>query len=148
MIGQNLNAKITMDQLKELLNVEIPWAKDLGLRIEHLGEGEVKVRLPFNDNMLRPGGTIGGPIMMLLADTNMYFVVLSAIGLVKLAVTTNFNINFLKRPQASDLIASGRALKVGKRLAVVEVLIESDGTEDIVAHATGTYSIPTHTTSK
>jgi uncharacterized protein (TIGR00369 family) len=69
-------------------------------------------------------------------------VVLSAIGHVKLAVTTNFSINFLRRPGHEDLIAEGRAIKIGRRLAVLEVTIFSENARDPVAHATGTYSIP------
>ena len=68
--------------------------------------------------------------------------VLGAIGIVKLAVTTSFNINFLHRPSLADLMAEGRLLKLGKRLAVVEVTLHSDGHDEPVAHATGTYSIP------
>ena len=78
--------------------------------------------------------------MMMLADATMYAVVLSMIGKVELAVTTSFNINFLRKPTESDLIAEGKIIKLGKRLAVLEVSIFSK--EDIVAHATGTYSIP------
>jgi len=70
----------------------------------------------------------------------MYAVVLSLIGEVKLAVTTNFNINFLRKPSECDLLAEGKIIKLGKRLAVMEVSITD--VDDIVAHATGTYSIP------
>jgi uncharacterized protein (TIGR00369 family) len=80
--------------------------------------------------------------MMMLADACMYAVVLSLIGEVKLAVTTNFNINFLRKPAESDLIAEGKIIKLGRRLAIMEVSIFSDQNHDIVAHATGTYSIP------
>lgn len=78
--------------------------------------------------------------MMMLADACMYAVVLSMIGKVKLAVTTSFNINFLRKPSESDLRAEGEIIKLGKRLAVLEVSIFNQ--VDIVAHATGTYSIP------
>ena len=78
--------------------------------------------------------------MMMLADACMYAVVLSLIGKVELAVTTSFNINFLRKPSESNLIAEGGIIKLGKRLAVMEVSIFSQ--EEIVAHATGTYSIP------
>jgi uncharacterized protein (TIGR00369 family) len=77
---------------------------------------------------------------MLLADACMYAVVLSMIGKVELAVTTNLNINFLRKPNKTDLIAEGKIIKLGKRLAVLEVSIFSK--DDIVAHVTGTYSIP------
>ena len=80
--------------------------------------------------------------MMALANATMYAVILSAIGVVKLAVTTSFNINFLHRPKPADLNAERRILKLGKRLAVVEVTMHSDGHDAPVAHATGTYSIP------
>jgi uncharacterized protein (TIGR00369 family) len=91
---------------------------------------------------LRPGGTVSGPIMMALADFTLYVAVLSAIGWVPLAVTTNLTINFLKKPAARDLLAEARLIKLGKRLAVGEVGIRSDGQDDLVAHVTSTYSIP------
>jgi len=68
--------------------------------------------------------------------------VLATIGPVPLAVTTNLNINFLRKPAERDLIADCRLLKVGKSLAVGEVTIRSDGSDDVVAHVTSTYSIP------
>jgi len=134
--------KITIAQFDELLASEMPWALEAGLKLESIGAGEAVMRLPFDENMLRPGGTVSGPTMMMLADANMYAVVLGAIGIVKLAVTTSFNINFLHRPSPADLMAEGRALKVGRRLAVIDVIIRSDGHSEPVAHATGTYSIP------
>ena len=82
--------------------------------------------------------------MMALADFAMYVAVLAAIGPVPLAVTTNLNINFLRRPAQRDLTAEARLLKVGKRLAVGEVTIRSDGEDEPVAHVTSTYSIPPH----
>jgi len=68
--------------------------------------------------------------------------VMSLIGEVALAVTTNLNINFLQKPSNTDLVAEGRIIKLGKRLAVIEVSITSAYSGNLVAHATGTYSIP------
>jgi uncharacterized protein (TIGR00369 family) len=110
--------------------------------IEEVWYGGCRLRLPYSDKSLRPGGTVSGPIMMALADFTMYVAVLSAIGWVPLAVTTNLTINFLKRPAARDLIAQARLIKLGKRLAVGEVGIRSDSVDDLVAHVTSTYSIP------
>lgn len=133
-------SKITPDAFNQLIQAELPWAAENGITLESIGAGEAEVRLPFQPRSLRPGGTIAGPHMMMLADACMYAVVLSLIGEVKLAVTTNLNINFLRKPADSDLVAKGRMIKLGRRLAVMEVSIFSD--TDIVAHATGTYSIP------
>jgi uncharacterized protein (TIGR00369 family) len=135
-------SKISREDFARIIEEELPWAHDTGLAVERVGDGEAVCRLPFKTTFLRPGGTVSGPTMMLLADATMYAVVLSAVGHVTLAVTTNFNINFLRRPGREDLIAEGRAIKIGRRLAVLEVTIFSDGDHDPVAHATGTYSIP------
>jgi len=79
---------------------------------------------------------------MTLADTAMYIALLAMIGPVGLAVTTNLNINFLRKPAQADVIARARLLKLGKRLAVGDVTMYSDGDTEPVAHATVTYSIP------
>jgi uncharacterized protein (TIGR00369 family) len=112
------------------------------VQIEALWRGRCRVRKPFTPDSLRPGGTLSGPTMMALADVAIYIAVLGAIGWVPLAVTTQLGINFLRKPEPDDLIAEARLLKLGKRLAVGEVSIRSPGGDDLVAHATGTYSIP------
>ena len=78
------------------------------------------------------------PRALLEADA----VVLSHDRRLQMAVTTTLNINFLRKPGPADLIAEGRVLKLGRRLAVIEVTIYSAGDAEPVAHATGTYSLP------
>ena len=136
--------KLTRKELNELLNAEFPEASDLvgDFEIEEVWHGGCRLRRPYTAGSLRPGGTLSGATMMSLADFAMYVAVLSAIGWVPLAVTTNLNINFLKKPAARALIAEARLVKLGKRLAVGAVDIRSDGEDDLVAHATSTYSIP------
>jgi uncharacterized protein (TIGR00369 family) len=133
-------SKISTEEFTTLVDAELPWAVDAGIEVRSIEYGNVTLALPYHERSIRPGGSISGPHMMLLADACMYAVVLSMIGKVELAVTTSFNINFLRKPSESDLIADGKIIKLGKRLAVLEVSIFSK--EEIVAHATGTYSIP------
>jgi len=135
---------LTAEQIGELLAAEFPQAfyPGCGLTIERVDYGNARVRRAFNDDFLRPGGTISGPTMMELADFAMYVAVFSAIGPQPLAVTTNLNINFLRKPAQADLLAEVKLMKVGKRLAVGEVVIYSDGSDEPVAHVTSTYSIP------
>jgi len=135
---------LSADEIGDLLSVEFPQAfyPGCGLLIERVDYGDVRVRRRYHENHLRPGGTISGPTMMELADFAMYVAVFSAIGRQPLAVTTNLNINFLRKPAQADLIAEARLMKVGKRLAVGEVTIYSDGMAEPVAHVTSTYSIP------
>ena len=135
---------MTVEQLERFLTAEFPQAFHAasGLTIEQVWNGGGRVRQAYQPQFIRPGGTISGPTMMALADFAMYVGVLASIGPVPLAVTTNFNINFLRKPAARDLVAECRLLKLGKRLAVGEVRLRSDGSDEAVAHVTSTYSIP------
>jgi len=134
--------KVSSEEFNLILEQELQWASDMGMRLEQMEAGRAVMRLPYLPSSTRPGGTISGPHMMMLADACMYAVVLGLIGKVKLAVTTNFNINFLRKPMETDLLAEGSIIKLGKRLAVLEVSVMTAGDDELVAHATGTYSIP------
>jgi uncharacterized protein (TIGR00369 family) len=135
---------MNIDELQHFLATEFPqvFHADSGLIIEEVWHGGGRVRQTYQAQFIRPGGTISGPTMMALADFAMYVGLLASIGPVPLAVTTNLNINFLRKPEARDLIAECRLLKLGKRLAVGAVTIRSDRTDEPVAHVTSTYSIP------
>lgn len=114
-----------------------------GYTIENADGHTCRVRQRYRPDMLRPGGTISGPTLMSLADVAMYIVILSALGPVGLAVTTNLSINFLRKaPSGHDVIGEARLLKLGKRLAVGEVNLMSAADPGLVAHVTATYSIP------
>jgi len=133
-------SKISVKQFNKIIETELPWAADTGIVLESIEDGKAVMKLPYHLKSIRPGGSISGPHMMMLSDACMFAVVLSMLGEVKLAVTTSFNINFLRKPHETDLLAVGTIIKMGKRLAVIEVSVYSN--EDIVSHATGTYSIP------
>lgn len=137
-------SKISLAEIRELCDSQLPWVTAQGMTVEQLGEGACRVRLPYREEHLRPGGTVSGPSLMGLADFAMYVGVLSAIGRVELAVTINLNCNFLRRPGPADVLADCRIIKVGKRLAYGEVFLYSEvaAEDDPVAHVTGTYSIP------
>ncbi|MGH6742769.1 MAG: PaaI family thioesterase [Bradyrhizobium sp.] len=138
-------ARMTALELDAFLRTELPQMfSDDDLTIEHADGETCLLRQRYSDRMLRPGGTVSGPTPMALADCAMYVVLLSAIGPVGLAVTTNLNINFLRKGLAGqDVLAAARILKLGKRLAVGEVTLLSGNSPDPIAHVTATYSIPT-----
>lgn len=137
-------AAMTVAELEAFLEREFPQmlAGGKSYFIESAAYATATVRLQYQDKHLRPGGTISGPSMFALADYAMYCAVLASIGPVALAVTTNLAINFVAKPQPRDLMGVCKLFKIGKRLAVGEVTIRSEGSDEIVAHATGTYSIP------
>ena len=134
--------RITAEEFQELAGQGVPFVAQLGWRLERFRAGDVAVRLPYSDLLLRPGGTICGPALMALADITLYGLVLSMIGRVELAVTSSLNVHFLSRPAPADVIAEGRILKLGRRLAVGDVLMRSTGDPRPICHATGAYAIP------
>jgi uncharacterized protein (TIGR00369 family) len=133
---------VTIAEFGEIMRESLPFAAALDVEILELGEGRARVRMPFKSDFLRPGGTISGPMLMGLADLVMYAAVLSRIGRVELAVTTSLTINFLRKPPPAAIVAEGKLLKLGRRLAVGEVALFTEGESDMVAHVVATYSIP------
>lgn len=132
--------KMTRDDLVAFLLKEFP---------QYVGEVcEVEndyslLRQPIDETHLRPGGTVSGPTLMALADVALYVAILSKIGPIALAVTTDFTIHFLNKPRADRAImAKASLLKQGKRLVIGEVALFSEGEEDLVAHVVATYSVP------
>ncbi len=130
---------LTAEQVQKYL-VEIFPGFDA--TIETVNNQGATVSMATGESHLRPGGTVSGPTMMGLADAAMYVAILGKLGKVALAVTTNLNINFYRKPKPGILRAEARILKMGQRLAVGDVLLFSDGSEESVAHVSITYSIP------
>jgi len=137
-------AKLSAEEIERLLGAEFPqmFNPHGGFAIDEVWFCGCRVRKIFDERSLRPGGTIAGTTMMALADLGPYVAIHASIGWSPMAVTTNLSINFLKRPAQKDLVAETRLIKLGKRLAVADIAIRSEGDEDMVAHAISTYSIP------
>lgn len=138
--------KMTKPELEAFLAEEFPqeFARaTTRFSIRSLGWQEAEIGYRAGQRDLRPGGTVSGPTLMMIADATMYILVLAHIGPVPLAVTTNLNINFMRRPKPGDLLACARLLKLGRALAVGDVTLYSAEAPDVaLAHATCTYALP------
>ncbi|WP_443135079.1 PaaI family thioesterase [Frigidibacter sp. ROC022] len=134
--------KMDRDALQEFLRQAFPQvAQDF--TVEEVAPHRIAVRMPSTEKTLRPGGTVSGPAMFALADVSVYLALLAMIGPKALAVTTNASIDFLRKPVAGvDLLSECRLLKLGRVLAVGDVLLRSEGQDAPVARASLTYSIP------
>lgn len=134
--------KISIEEVHRFTAEDSPFGKHYGFEVQNLGAGHAIVRLPMKPEHAREGGTIAGPVLFAAADYSMYVAILTmrpdAFG----AVTSNLNINFLRRPPAKDVLADCRVMKLGKRFSFIEATLYSDGLEDPVAHATGSYVLP------
>lgn len=113
--------------------------------LEVVGQSDhgITLKLLVQDHHLRPGGTVSGPTMFMLADVAVYLAILARIGPVALAVTTNCSMDFMRKPvSGTDLLCEARLLKLGRVLAVGDAMIHSAGQAAPVARASLTYSIP------
>jgi uncharacterized protein (TIGR00369 family) len=136
---------LDVEALQKIVDDAFPdWAVP---QVESLNGDTLVMFQPIESRNSRPGGTINGPTMMALADNAAWVVILAHIGPVLLAVTTSLHIDFLRLPELSDLIARARLIKLGRRLAVVDVELFSRGSNDLVAKAQVTYSIPPRPTT-
>ena len=137
-----MGLKMTTEELMVFLDREFPQVTG-EFAILDLGEMRIRTRLNVGERHLRPGGTVSGPSIFALADVSVYLAVLAMIGPQGLAVTTSCSMDFMRKPAAgADLIAECRLLKLGRVLAVGEVLVFSEGGKAPVARASMTYSIP------
>ncbi|MBT26203.1 PaaI family thioesterase [Thalassobius sp. S69A] len=134
--------KMSAEDLTEFMARAFPQVNE-DFIIDAVGEMTLRLRMPIAHKHLRPGGTVSGPSMFALADCAIYLAVLAMIGPQALAVTTNCSLDFMRKPAADrDLVAECKLLKLGRVLAVGDVLIYSDGVAGPVARASMTYSIP------
>jgi uncharacterized protein (TIGR00369 family) len=136
-----LSMGMSADEIVDWFDAHFPSFRRV-MRLESVEPGRARMRWLVEEQHLRPGGTVFGPSMMTLADSAMYAAILAVDRDCGGAVTSNFNISFLRRPAPCDLLADAELLKRGRRLLVGEVRIFSADTMDIVAHATVTYARP------
>lgn len=132
---------MTVEELQRFLADGFPETS-VPYVVEEITSDTVRLRLPVDDSHSRPGSTVAGPALMGLADCAAWLVVVGQIGPVAMAVTTSLHIDFLRKPALVDVVAIGSLLKLGSRLAVSDVTMFSHGSDDLVAKAQVTYSIP------
>lgn len=133
-------------EVERIVRAGLPIADRSGFRVEDIAPRLARIRLVYQDWMLRPGGIIAGPVLMTAADSAMYAVILAHTGGEAMALTSDLSIRFLSRARQADVIAEARLLRLGRSgLAVMEVALYSEGREQPIAHATGSYMLPNRT---
>jgi uncharacterized protein (TIGR00369 family) len=138
-------ARLDAKRVEDLIDARFPQIHSGGrnLVVEEVGFRSARVRMKADPRNTRPGGTISGPSIFALADFSVYVAVIATLGEAGVdAVTSNLNINFLARPEPNDMTAEVRLIRLGRRLAVGEVELYSQGAPEMVAHAIATYALP------
>jgi uncharacterized protein (TIGR00369 family) len=102
----------------------------------------VQMTLQPRPEMARPGNIVSGPALMALIDVAAYAVVIAHIGPVAMAVTHSINVAFLRACRWNTVVADARLLKLGKRLATVDVRLWQDSAEQPIVQSTVGYALP------
>ena len=135
-------AEVTIEEFEHLAKDGSGFLDIYNFVTEEIAHGHARMRLEFREHHVRSGGTMAGPSMMALADFAAYAALMGAIGPVQMAVTSSLSINFLRRPEAADMVAEARIVSSTRRLAFSEVDLYSAGETAPIAHITATYAIP------
>lgn len=135
--------RLDADALNAFMEQAFPQAQP-GTRghVVSAAPGHIRARMDPNEKALRPGGLISGPTQMGFADMAAYALVLAHIGPVAMAVTSALNYQFLRPCRPGPLFADATMLRLGKRLAVMDVRIWTDDPDKPVGQANVTYAIP------
>ena len=142
MTAHPLTLKLSAKQLADFFVEAFPDQDHASHLFEQLRPGFLRMRQSSDTAMMRPGGIVSGPTQMALADRAAYAVILAHIGIVPMAVTSNLNMSFLRGLQPRDFYADAQLIKLGRRLATVDVRIWQDDPESLAAQSTVTYALP------
>ncbi|MBI1196939.1 MAG: hotdog fold thioesterase [Phenylobacterium sp.] len=138
-----LQPVLDADGVNALLQRAFPGANQARTTIiTEVGPGRLHMVGPYREGLLRPGGVISGPTLMSIADSAAYALVLAHIGDQLMAVTSQLNISFLRGAQPGDIHAEAELLRLGRRLAVCDVRIWTEGPDRLAAQANVTYALP------
>lgn len=133
---------ISAEEFEAAIRFGIPIMNQFSFRMECLEAGYARMRMQFDERHIRPGGTISGPLLVMVADAALYAMVMSVLGMELLAVTSNLNIHFLRKPSPVDVIGEATMIRKGRRNIVGQVMLYSDGEAEPIAHVTGSYAVP------
>lgn len=139
---QRAASRITAEEFETALRFGIPMTQQFTFRMECIEAGYARLRASFDERHVRPGGTVSGPLLVMVADAALYAMVMSMIGMELMAVTSNLNIHFLRKPAIADVIAEATMLRRGRRTIVGHVLMFSEGENEPIAQVTGSYALP------
>ena len=119
-----------------------PFSAILGLKIVSAENGDAVVRMPFSEKLLNDGGPkvpIHGGAIASLADFSACAAIWS-LDDTQRSMTVSMTVNFTGPGIQSDLIATAKVRRSGKRLASINVEIR-DQAALLVADAMVTYKI-------
>ncbi len=114
-----------------------PIKHTYGMDLHYEGESAV-FTLPYNPNFNQAIGGIHGGVLATLIDNAGWFT--AAQFYKNWIATVEFNVRLLEPVKAVDLVAKGKLVRKGKRLATCEMEV-CDSSERLVALGSGTFTV-------
>lgn len=111
---------------------QVPFNRWMGLHATSIKEGELRVRMPFRPDMtgdpMRPA--IHGGVIAALLDATGGAALFTVLGEQDRASTVDLRVDYLKPGQCQDVLAVARLVRLGNRMATVEMRAFHDGEEE------------------
>jgi uncharacterized protein (TIGR00369 family) len=118
-----------------------PWLTPLGIRVEETSDTGAVLRMPYREDLDRPGGIVSGQAMLAFADSAMVIVISSALGGYRDMATVDMTTSFMAAARNTDIIARGEVVKAGKRMVFAQVRLEDASTGAPVANVWTTWML-------
>lgn len=143
MAEETRRPRLTIEQVSAFLDGAFPpeTRSSLG-ELVGLDRDFVRMRLEPTAGMVRPGGIVSGPSLMALVDVAAYAVIAAHHGPEAMAVTNALSISFLRACRFEPIFADARILKLGRRLATIDVRVWQEREDRLVAQSTVGYALP------
>lgn len=138
-----MSKELTIEQVAAVLADTMPGCvRELGLTVDHLGEGRATVRMPANDMTCREGGIFSGQALAGLADTAMCFAVWTDGRGRRPVATVDLHVTFLRGGGNEDLLAHAEIVRSGKSLCFCKVSMVLAASGKDIASAVATFALP------
>ncbi|RSV11537.1 PaaI family thioesterase [Sphingomonas sp. ABOLF] len=135
--------RLSRDQVAAFLDEAFPDAARAQLgTVVSVEPNHLRMRLDPGPQMLRPGGIVSGPTLMALVDVAAYAVIAAHHGPEAMAVTSSLSIAFLRACRVEPVFADAHLLKLGRRMATVDVRLWQRDEERLIAQSTVGYALP------
>ena len=116
----------------------VRYAKLLGIEIDEVSHGYVKMHLDARDELRQVNDVLHGGSVASLIDTAAAFAVITLLNHAQSATTADLTIHYLRPISSGRVTAEARVLRPGRRLMVVTVEVFGDS-GSLAATAVTTY---------
>ncbi|MEX0286405.1 MAG: PaaI family thioesterase [Paracoccaceae bacterium] len=122
----------------------IPYAHALGLEVDHIGEGEAVMSLPWSADIVGDPerGVVHGGAVSAAMDTCCGAAVMSHPSLPSTTATIDLRIDYMRAAtKGQTIVTTATCYHVGRNVAFVRAVATDNDTDKPVALATGSFTV-------